>query len=277
MFFGIKQNCEWLKQKIHVAEMDSPFTIIWNHILLLIFSLYLFSGLLTVSFIVNHNEFAYIIDYFSNKIPFHGVLLDIVFSLNTAYYSKGVFIKDRNKIISFYFKYNFWLDFSIFITFLLIKLEFTSYFIWIMSFLFTIIKINIILDKIEDYFQFKDKSQGIINLLKLLIIVLFMGHLCACSWGCIGNYEMKELTNSDNWLKYLEIENEDWYIKYINALYFSIVTMVTVGYGDISPRNTIEKSFGIVIIIFSCGFFAYVLNSVGIILKEMNRNDTEFK
>jgi voltage-gated potassium channel Kch len=31
-----------------------------------------------------------------------------------------------------------------------------------------------------------------------------------------------------------------WDIKYLNALYFSIVTMTTVGFGDIVPR-TISK------------------------------------
>jgi hypothetical protein len=31
------------------------------------------------------------------------------------------------------------------------------------------------------------------------------------------------------------MENEDWQIKYLESFYFSTVTMLSVGYGDIVP------------------------------------------
>lgn len=53
----------------------------------------------------------------------------------------------------------------------------------------------------------------------------------------------------------------------MNSLYFSIVTMLTVGYGDITPVNLIEKSYVMIIMIFNCGLFAYYINSIGEIFK----------
>lgn len=53
--------------------------------------------------------------------------------------------------------------------------------------------------------------------------------------------------------------------KYIMALYFVIVTMATVGYGDISPKNNVEFVIGIAIILLSCGVFAHTINSIGVI------------
>lgn len=38
--------------------------------------------------------------------------------------------------------------------------------------------------------------------------------------------------------------------------------MITIGYGDISPKNTIERSFGIFVMILASGVFGYVMNSI---------------
>ena len=39
--------------------------------------------------------------------------------------------------------------------------------------------------------------------------------------------------------------------------------MVTVGYGDITPKTEREKLFIIVITIISCGLFGYSMNTIG--------------
>ena len=57
------------------------------------------------------------------------------------------------------------------------------------------------------------------------------------------------------------------------ALYFVIVTMATVGYGDISPKNNAEFVIGIFIILFSCGVFAHTINSIGVIFQNMKEEE----
>ena len=47
---------------------------------------------------------------------------------------------------------------------------------------------------------------------------------------------------------------------YFNRLYFSIVTGCLLGYGDIYPKNSLEKFFCIVIALLACGVFAYSVN-----------------
>lgn len=39
--------------------------------------------------------------------------------------------------------------------------------------------------------------------------------------------------------------------------------MVTVGYGDISPKTSREKLYVVIMTIFSCGLFGYALNTIG--------------
>ena len=45
--------------------------------------------------------------------------------------------------------------------------------------------------------------------------------------------------------------------------------MITVGYGDIHPTNTTEKIYCIFMTLWSCGLFAYVLNTIGSIFREI--------
>jgi hypothetical protein len=51
-------------------------------------------------------------------------------------------------------------------------------------------------------------------------------------------------------------------LPFIDALYFTIVTISTVGYGDLHPTNMASKLFGIVIIIIGIGTFLTIVTNV---------------
>jgi hypothetical protein len=48
-------------------------------------------------------------------------------------------------------------------------------------------------------------------------------------------------------------------------MYFSMITMTTVGYGDIKPNTIPEKMFVTVMTLLSSCVFAYIVNTVGTI------------
>lgn len=50
------------------------------------------------------------------------------------------------------------------------------------------------------------------------------------------------------------------------AVYFVIVTMCTVGYGDIRPVSVYETILSLFSIILACGVFAFAINKIGIVL-----------
>ena len=57
--------------------------------------------------------------------------------------------------------------------------------------------------------------------------------------------------------------------RYVSSLYWAVITMTTLGYGDIIPVNVNEKIFVIVIAIIASCIYAYSINSIGNILTEL--------
>lgn len=82
------------------------------------------------------------------------------------------------------------------------------------------------------------------------------------------------------------VSDDKWHVKFLHAYYFITVTMVTVGFGDISPVNNEEVLLCIVTMLIACGVFvilknffyfiifidvlyilkAFVMNEIGLIL-----------
>jgi hypothetical protein len=78
----------------------------------------------------------------------------------------------------------------------------------------------------------------------------------------IGTYEMEVKKSANTWLNSAGIEEAGEVEKYINALYWIITTMTTVGYGDISPQSINERILTMGAMIIAVGNFSLVLNQI---------------
>lgn len=57
--------------------------------------------------------------------------------------------------------------------------------------------------------------------------------------------------------------NSGWVDRYVISIYFAFITMMTVGYGDVTPVNNQERIYVIFMTLLSSGIFGYVVNTIG--------------
>ena len=77
-------------------------------------------------------------------------------------------------------------------------------------------------------------------------------HVVTCLWIIISGIEGNGLP----WLQDKENENDNGFV-YLTSLYFTITTITTVGYGDISGSNSWERIFCILVMMIGVIGFSY--------------------
>ena len=64
---------------------------------------------------------------------------------------------------------------------------------------------------------------------------------------------------------------------YVTSLYLSVMTISTVGYGDVTPQTTTERFYLVVAMLLGASVYAYVVGSICGIIASMNQKETEFQ
>jgi len=208
------------------------------------------------------------------KIPLTIFTFDILFNFITGYYSKGSWVEDKTRVAIHYMKKEFWIDL---ITLIPIYIVYTSedvYRQWSLIFMIRLVRMKKMFQRIQDHFQLtKVNHLSILALLTLGIQVLYSAHIGACIWNYLSISEQGPI----NWLVYYHLDHQTWDVRYVNGFYFMIVTIVTVGYGDMTPQTTLEKGFICFLVLFGCGQFGYCLNKIGSIFQQMFENETKLQ
>lgn len=70
--------------------------------------------------------------------------------------------------------------------------------------------------------------------------------------------------------------NKPWRTRYIYSVYWAITTIVTVGFGDLTPQNEAEVIVIMVLEILGTSFFGYMINVIGITVDNINKKNEEY-
>jgi hypothetical protein len=282
----------------HLFDNDGKYKIIWDTIVGLII---LYSILIIpyrIGFQVRTNSTENTFDYIVDLLFF----VDIVVAFNTAYVddlTEHVVI-DRRKIALNYLKLWFWIDLASSIPFdsilelamgnvsatlstlRLIKIFRLTRLLKLIRF-FKLSKIGKVVDSLNI-------NPGLLGVQKLILQICFVAHLVACFWHFITTSDVR--IHFDEEIKSASMrpvdDGETWTIKfgyeekpkgavYVAAFYWTISTMLSIGYGDISGTNKAERLYCIFTMLLGGVMFGAVIAQVTRLIESRNPQAKAFK
>ncbi|CAD8086476.1 unnamed protein product [Paramecium sonneborni] len=247
-----------------VSNPNSTFRIFWE----LISMIFIFVQMIQIPLVLTYSvELSEGFQAFNQCMDVF-FYIDLILNFKLAYYYRGEIIFDRKLIAINYLKLWFWLDFLAVLPYdqmfsedesqtQLFKIVRLFKFIKIIR-LLRVLKISKILQKLEESFTLAQTFQAIIQFLKIACMILSIAHWIACIWNII---EYTDEQVNITWMKKYGIADADWEIKYISAFYFSVTTMITVGYGDINANTQAEMIFAVFAMVLASGIFGYSMSS----------------
>ena len=128
-------------------------------------------------------------------------------------------------------------------------------------------------------------SYGVLGMVKLLTVLFSWGHIQACLWGLLPQISGDPVT----WVVALRRAHADcevypdtceesltpWDI-YIAAFYWSIMTLTSVGYGEMLPLTTPERAFCSALMLISAMMWTYVMGQACAIAATLDPSAGQF-
>lgn len=91
--------------------------------------------------------------------------------------------------------------------------------------------------------------------------IIIITHWLSCGWLALHNY----------------VGITDNLTLYIRSLYWAVVTLTTVGYGDIVPTNNAETAYSMLVMLFGVGIYGYVIGNIANILSNRDPAKVAFQ
>ncbi|KAL4438107.1 hypothetical protein ABPG74_016886 [Tetrahymena malaccensis] len=261
-------------EQFPIIQPNQIFLVFWN----IFFLIFLLIQLVIIPLLCVYDQakdtqpFLFITEPFAIAV----FVIQILLNLNTGFYSEGEIVKSRLQIFQKYLRFYLWIDL---ITIMAVIACMQNQNIQYIKFIYIlrIIQVLQLLNTIEEHFQLQQKYYTVYELTKLYTLIFFVAHYSSCIFYLISKTDYQNNPENSTWIKSIGVNNEYWTIIYLDSIYFSFVTMVTVGFGDIVPKSSHEKIYVTFFSVVSCGIFGYAVNTIGAIFHELSQKQANYK
>ena len=129
------------------------------------------------------------------------------------------------------------------------------------------------LNRVTKFFMEKLKINANVERLFFFVLTfLLMNHLCACFWYFMAKIED---FSPDSWVVRLGYMDNSNLELYIISFYWTLTTVTTVGYGDITAGTTIERIYNLFIMSFGVLLYSFAIGSLSSIVSTLDQKSEE--
>ena len=201
--------------------------------------------------------------------------VDILVHFNTTYQVPGTehVVHNRRTIVYHYLQFWFWIDLISTIPFSVVGSWFATANVSVLRGIKMLRLLRIVklfrIHKFDETLQNLRVNQHIISLVVLLLGIFFIAHLFACGWHYMA-LEKEQTTGGETWVNELGYADKNVYDLYVASLYYVMVTMMTVGFGDIHPVTDNERIYAIATMLTGGVVFGAMISRLALILEKRN-------
>jgi voltage-gated potassium channel len=252
--------------QIPIIYPDSKFKVVWEVYILIVTVAVTIVAPLVVVFEL---EMTAVLIVFDVLVTFT-FAFDIFVQFNTAYGNHHELVTDRKAIARRYLKGWFFLDLiaTIPFTWIFVASRFSAlnriFRFFRLARLFKLFGSSKTLNRAR---KLSFVNPAFMRLFMLVFWILIAGHIVACGWIFIGG--VGEYTSSSEYTSNGAV--------YLEAFYWTVTTLTTIGYGDITPSTPVQFVYVIFIMLLGAAIYGFIIGNIANIIANIDVAKSQFR